>query len=271
MDEVDVVVGGKVVDTEDRVVEVVVHRELSHPTPLFLRLPKQVQLPLTSSPRSSPLFHQASHPWRPPTPPLCPPTSTPPKPPGPSSPDNKQPSGRGWPETQGTLLFAGQGPRRSDAYTQARLVKERLRRWKEGEYGQLWQEAVELTKPATKARRRRGRVMADQEKSLEEKNAGRALQLAQEGQYRKSLQALDSVGMAEQTRATEEEMLRKHPPAAGPSTFQRSSDNTLQLQFSAQEVEKAALSFRKGSAPGPSGLRPEHLQIIVKGPLLTGL
>jgi hypothetical protein len=136
-----------------------------------------------------------------------------------------------------------------------------LRRWKEGEYGELWQEAVELTK----ARCRRAGVAAVQEKSLEERNAARALQLAQKGQYWKSLQTLDSAGMAEHSRATEGKMRRKHPLAAGPSTFQCSATATPQLQFTTKEVEEASLSFRKGSAPSPSGLRPEHLQVTIKG------
>ena len=58
-------------------------------------------------------------------------------------------------------------------------------------------------------------------------------------------------------------MRKKHPPATGPLTFQRTSDST-QLQFTTKEVEKAALSFRKSSAPGTSGQRPEHLRVVLK-------
>ena len=51
----------------------------------------------------------------------------------------------------------------------------------------------------------------------------------------------------------------------GPSDFSRTNTSTPQLQFTAKDVQKAALSFRKGSAPGPSGLRPEHLNVVLKG------
>ena len=162
------------------------------------------------------------------------------------------------------ILPAGQGPRQSDAYAQGRIVRERLRRWKEGMFRELWEEAVTLTSAPPKSKNRRtGAPTPAEEKSLEDRNAARALGLAQDGQYTKSIQALDSWGMAEQTRDTEEIMKNKHPPATGPSTFQRST-NSSQLQFSCKEVEKAALSFKKSSAPGPSGQRPEHLKVVLK-------
>ena len=101
------------------------------------------------------------------------------------------------------ILPAGHGPRQSDAYSQARLVKDRLRRWKEGAYEELWKEAVNLTKPQTKKKRKKGST-GEKEKSLEERNATRACQLAQDGQYKRSLQALDSAGMADWSNTTEE-------------------------------------------------------------------
>ena len=165
------------------------------------------------------------------------------------------------------ILHAGQGhsPRRGDAYSQARAVRERLRRWRLGEYGELWDEALAATRLPPRARRTRAGGAV--EKTLQEKNAERAAMVAQEGQYGKALQALTSAGMAEHTRETEEVMRSKHPPATGPSTFVPAAPvlDTPQLQFGLQEVEKAALSFRWGSAPGPGGLRPEHMRITVKG------
>ena len=91
------------------------------------------------------------------------------------------------------ILPAGRGPRAGDAYSMARLVRERLRRWRAGEYSILWQEAVDLTKvPKKKGRNRKG----EEEKSQEKRNAERATVLAQDGQYTKALQALTSAGMA---------------------------------------------------------------------------
>ena len=112
------------------------------------------------------------------------------------------------------ILPAGQGSRQGDAYSQARAVRERLRRWRQGEYGELWDEALEAARLPPRSRRARAGV---NEKTLQEKNTERAAKV------------------------------------------------TPQLQFGLQEVEKAALSFRRGSAPGPGGFRPEHLRITVKG------
>ena len=100
------------------------------------------------------------------------------------------------------ILLAGRGPQQSDAYSQALVVKERLCRWTEGDYKELWREAVELTKPS-------------EEKKLEERNAAKAAQLAHEGQINRALQAFDSAGMADKASSTEEEMRREHQETAG--------------------------------------------------------
>ena len=92
-------------------------------------------------------------------------------------------------------------------------------------------------------------------------NAVCARRLAQQGEYTRAIQALTSAGLAEQSPATTRVMKEKHPVANFP-TFQRSGDSP-QLSFSSEEVLKAAKSFRKGSAPGPDGLRGEHLKVAL--------
>ena len=92
-------------------------------------------------------------------------------------------------------------------------------------------------------------------------NAVRARRLAQQGEYTRAIQALTSAGLAEQSPATTRAMKKKHPAANLP-TFQPSSVSP-QLTFSSEEVLKAAKSFRKGSAPGPDGLRGEHLKVAL--------
>ena len=71
-----------------------------------------------------------------------------------------------------------------------------------------------------------------------------------------------SAGLAEQTRENVNIMREKHP-AAPRSSFQPSSD-TQQLSFNAEQVRKAVMSFRKGTAPGPDGFRAEHLKAAIK-------
>ena len=55
----------------------------------------------------------------------------------------------------------------------------------------------------------------------------------------------------------------KHPPATGPPLITPTTD-IPQLTFGQAEVEKAVRKFRRGSAPGPSGLWPEHLKITLQ-------
>ena len=99
------------------------------------------------------------------------------------------------------ILPAGRGPRAGDAYSQARLVRERLRRWRAKEYNQLWEEAVALTKiPASKKRKKK--AQEEEEMTQEKENAKRATTLAQDGQYARALQSLTSVGMAPDNAST---------------------------------------------------------------------
>ena len=84
------------------------------------------------------------------------------------------------------ILPAGQNPRIGDAYSQTKMVMERLRWWGQEEYCQLWEEAVLMTKtpPKGKSRQKTGEPER-KEKSQEEKNAERSTKLAQEEQYTK--------------------------------------------------------------------------------------
>ena len=160
------------------------------------------------------------------------------------------------------ILPACRGPRAADAQSQAKVVRERLRRWRAGEYMQLWKEAVELTTRAPKRGRRPGNEVV---KTQETRNGERARVLAQEGEYSRGLQALTSSGMAPQNRATEANLRAKHPPAPselGPLPTTEVSPLSITLL----EVEKSVKKFRRGSAPGPSGLRPEHVKAALKAP-----
>ena len=149
---------------------------------------------------------------------------------------------------QKVILPARRRPSRGDACSQAKMVRDRLRRWRAGEYGKLWEEAVELSKVPKKARKTRKAVP---EKTLDERNAERAQKLVQEGQYSRGLAALVSAGLAENSKATEEEMRRKHPQAKHPSTFKCTQPKVAQIVFSPKEVQDAVSSFKRGSAPGP--------------------
>ena len=125
---------------------------------------------------------------------------------------------------------------------QAKTVKERLERWRRGEYRALWEEAVTMTKLKGRSRKKG----QEQQLSQEEKNAQRATRLAQQGEYTRACQALVSAGLADQTPSTIRDMKAKHPSPQTPTTFQ-TQDNTPQLTFTKEQVTKAIKSFKRGS------------------------
>ena len=175
------------------------------------------------------------------------------------------------------ILPAGRGKRIADAYSQSRVVKERLRRWRAGEYRQLWDEAVQVTKKRPKKSSKARRYQGDfEEKSAEERNADRAAALAGEGEYARAVQALGSAGMAPRSAATEAELRRKHPSGSSPLANLPTTE-VAPLTLTKLEVRKSVDKFGRGKAAGPSGLRAEHVKVALSGPpnrsdrALTGL
>ena len=145
-------------------------------------------------------------------------------------------------------------------------VKGRLRRWRAGEAAQLWQEAVQLTEkqPRKRGRKRRGdEENLTEEEKLRKRNAKRAATKAGEGQFTRALQALTSAGMAEHSRQSVKIMREKHPAPQNPLGNLPTTDHAP-LSVTSTQVVKAALRFNKGSAGGPSGLRPEHLRVVLQ-------
>ena len=142
--------------------------------------------------------------------------------------------------------------------TQARAVKDRLSRWRNGEFTALWKDAVDMTKKKGRGKKKKN----SQEKSLEEANAERSRRLIQQGEYTRGTQALMSAGLAEHSPETVRIMRDKHPSAPVP-TFQPTRDSQ-QLQFNGEQVRKAVMSFKRGTAPGPDGIRAEHLKAAIK-------
>ena len=71
----------------------------------------------------------------------------------------------------------------------------------------LWEEAVQLTKVPPKKGKKKKKDQEDG-KSQAKVNAERAATLAQDGQYSRAMQALNSAGMAPDTAATTEDGMR---------------------------------------------------------------
>ena len=118
---------------------------------------------------------------------------------------------------------------------------------------------MKAQKASKKGKKKKGRrVETDKERQIKE-NATRALKLVQEGQYSRAAKALVSRGIDQSSAEAKSEMRRKHP--VGNST--EIPDGQIPappIRISPSQVKKAIWSFKKGTAPGPDGMRPEHLK-----------
>ena len=85
-----------------------------------------------------------------------------------------------------------------------------------------------------------------------------------DGQYKKVLQSLTSMGLTLPTTDVLNEMLAKHPPADPPAVPEMPTPPPVTV--SAEQVAGALRSFPTGSAPGPSSLRANHLKEAVFRP-----
>ena len=91
--------------------------------------------------------------------------------------------------------------------SQVKVVKDRLARWRRGDYKALWDEAVEMTKVRGKPRKK---TQQHQQLSQEEMNAQRAQRLAQQGEYTRAVQSLTSAGLAQHNASSINQMKAKH-------------------------------------------------------------
>ena len=124
----------------------------------------------------------------------------------------------------------------------------------------LWAEAKGAIKPQGRRRGRAGRGPG--QTTLQEHNARRARTLVQEQQFSRASQALTSAGMAKADKDTIKLMRKKHPDQEPPQLSEGDPEKGPAV-LTASEVFQAVKHFKAGSAPGPSGLRAEHLKEAV--------
>ena len=142
---------------------------------------------------------------------------------------------------------------RKKRYAVGASIVARLKRWQQGDLVALWQEA------RAEGKHRGNRSGTE----LSKTNASRALRLAAEGRFRDAMRALGSHGSALSTDpAALEEMQRRHPQSELPSP---SEDVPTPLLVDQEQVLSALRSFRRGSSPGGSKLRIQHLLDAISG------
>ena len=135
-----------------------------------------------------------------------------------------------------------------------KLVRQRLQRWKKGEFSELWEDCTTSSRHRTVSKQPREVPLACSHPS---QNIRRTRAFIEEGRYRNASKALSSLGLAPFSSESLCTLRDKHPRAPHP---------TLPIgplpkvpSFTAEEVKARVLSFPNGSAPGPSKLRSSHL------------
>jgi len=145
------------------------------------------------------------------------------------------------------------GGRRKRHVVKATIIG-RLRRWQDGEFVSLWEE----TRVAAQPREASGGA-----NTLAKSNARRALRFAADGRYSAAMQALGSRGCASPDDGPVlQEMFDRHPQHDLPEW----SDNVPPaLVADSASVAAALQRFPRGSSPGASKLRAQHLVDAVQG------
>ncbi|CAE7231929.1 unnamed protein product [Symbiodinium natans] len=144
-------------------------------------------------------------------------------------------------------------PLRGGARHRAQLgqaTKRRCLRWLDGERVELWEECV------SEPRQRSGPTRL----SLEARHS-RCRRLAAEGDLARACDALLQEPPLPRDAATLAALQAKHPQSPLPDLAALGAPRPGAVpEFSAEAVAKAVRSFKRASAPGPSGLRPDHLR-----------
>ena len=136
-------------------------------------------------------------------------------------------------------------------------TKNRCQRWLEGHRSQLWRRPGPAKRsPSAEAKS----VNHDQD----DVRWSRVEACLQEALLSKACKALDGSPPAHITNQIVQEMRSKHPAARNSerSAFEelRRISGAAAPSFSSDALAKALASFPRGSGPGPSGLRPQHLK-----------
>ena len=140
-------------------------------------------------------------------------------------------------------------------------IKNRLTRWSNGDIPNLWAEVLSLHSQVASSRRgRRRQTVSDHSQPM----ARRVIKAAEDGQFHKAMQLLQSEGLAPVSESTKEALLSKHPDVPLPPAF--STPTPPSSSISETVIQKSLISFPKGSAPGPSGLRHSHISDALSCP-----
>ena len=130
-----------------------------------------------------------------------------------------------------------------------------------GERQELWADG-----PGVRQRRRPTKASNTGSQFSTDKQQQRCLELAADGQYAKAVKALVSSGPLGRNEETMKALQDKHPLAqANPDLSDLVTPGKAQVpEFDCALVNKMVKSFTRGTAPGPSGLRAQHLRDAIR-------
>jgi hypothetical protein len=162
---------------------------------------------------------------------------------------------------------AGKVPRGANFVS---IVRRRLDRWQGGQQLQqlqLWSEARDGAAARAAARGSSNHTPVPVEQSymvVQEGIERRSVNYARDGDLSRGAKALLPQRKAVSSASTLEELQQKHPAAPVPIVPPTRDDHDPPYLFTSETVQKAISQFDRGSAPGCSGLRPSHLQGMLR-------
>eukprot|EP00663_Eupelagonemidae_sp_cell21sb_P000220 gene220-2251_t len=152
-------------------------------------------------------------------------------------------------------------PRAGKAHRQQAGTFTRLRceRWLAGERRTLWDDIPPRARGVAHPQTDRDAASDHRQRHA------RATELARDGLDSKACSALISSGLLNNTPEVLNALRSKHPTALPPDLSTLGKAPTAAVpEIDIETVRQAVLRFPRGSAPGPSGLRPQHLQDALK-------
>ena len=172
--------------------------------------------------------------------------------------DNSVKAWTEWAMLPKCVLFAPPRQGRSNKSDTVAFTKLRCERWLAGECMELWNDGPGARQGRRKTKRTKSNTIEQQQQ--------RCIELAADGQYSKATKALVSPGPLERDEHTEKAMRDKHPLAQeAPDLSDLAAPSRAQVpEFDSALVKKMLKSFPRGTAPGPTGLRAQHLMDAVR-------
>jgi hypothetical protein len=151
--------------------------------------------------------------------------------------------------------------RASRKISSSQWIRDRCQKWRNGQWREVLNETLLQLEEPTNLRRKRFECseVLSKEEAQRLYNKHRCVKLAALGRYGDAIKALTSTGVAEITPAVIDDLLAKHPQIP-PVNLPQAAQPPISLIATPKQVADALSSFKNGSSPGASGLRPEHLK-----------